>query len=114
MSPAPSRPLAPWASGHYLNLAEKRVDPSTAYEPDAWARLCAIRASVDPDGLFLANHRRADGPPRGWPLSPEDVPVGRQHRRAPVSEPPGQPRHQRRDDQHRGQAGMTSARGGSR
>jgi hypothetical protein len=48
--------LAPWASGHYLNLAEKSVDPSTAYEADAWARLCAIRASVDPDGLFLANH----------------------------------------------------------
>ena len=48
--------LAPWARGNYLNLAEKRVDPRTAYEPDAWARLCAIRASVDPDGLFLANH----------------------------------------------------------
>ena len=48
--------LAPWASGQYLNLAEKSVDPSTAYEPDAWARLCAIRTSVDPDGLFLANH----------------------------------------------------------
>jgi hypothetical protein len=48
--------LAPWARGHYLNLAEKSVDPSTAYEPAAWARLCAIRAAVDPDGLFLANH----------------------------------------------------------
>jgi hypothetical protein len=32
------------------------VDPSTAYEADVWDRLCAIRASVDPDGLFVANH----------------------------------------------------------
>jgi hypothetical protein len=48
--------LAPWARGNYLNLAEKRVDPSTGYEPDAWTRLCAIRAAVDPGGLFLANH----------------------------------------------------------
>jgi FAD/FMN-containing dehydrogenase len=48
--------LAPWASGHYLNLTEQAVDPSTAYDPDAWARLCAIRASVDPDGVFVANH----------------------------------------------------------
>jgi hypothetical protein len=48
--------LAPWGCGSYLNLAERRIDPSTAYEPDAWARLCTIRASVDPEGLFLANH----------------------------------------------------------
>jgi FAD/FMN-containing dehydrogenase len=48
--------IAPWANGHYLNLTEQSVDPSTAYDPDAWARLCAIRASVDPDGLFVANH----------------------------------------------------------
>jgi FAD/FMN-containing dehydrogenase len=48
--------LSPWAAGHYLNLTEQSVDPSTAYEPAAWQRLCAIRASVDPDGLFVANH----------------------------------------------------------
>ena len=48
--------VTPWAAGHYLNLTEQPVDPSTAYGADAWARLCAIRASVDPDGLFVANH----------------------------------------------------------
>ena len=48
--------LAPWAGGHYLNMTEQPVDPSTAYDPATWARLCAIRASVDPDGLFVANH----------------------------------------------------------
>jgi hypothetical protein len=59
--------LAPWAAGHYLNLTEQSVDPSTAYEPDAWQRLCAIRSSVDPDGLFVANHAvptSAVDPPR--------------------------------------------------
>jgi hypothetical protein len=50
------RALEPWTSGHYLNLTEQAVDPSTAYSPDAWERLRAVRAAVDPDGLFLANH----------------------------------------------------------
>jgi FAD/FMN-containing dehydrogenase len=50
------RAVAPWAHGHYLNLTEQSVDPSTAYAPDDWARLCALRTSVDPDGLFVANH----------------------------------------------------------
>ena len=49
--------LAPWANGaHYLNFTEKRVDPATFYAPADYARLQAIRATVDPRGLFVANH----------------------------------------------------------
>jgi FAD/FMN-containing dehydrogenase len=49
--------LSPWASGrNFLNLAERPIDPRTAYEPAAWQRLCAVRAEVDPRGVFLANH----------------------------------------------------------
>jgi hypothetical protein len=44
------------AGGNYLNLAERRVDPSTGFDAATWKRLKAIRAAVDPDGLFLANH----------------------------------------------------------
>ena len=49
--------LAPWANGaHYLNFTEKRVDPATFYAPADYARLQEIRATVDPRGLFVANH----------------------------------------------------------
>ena len=49
--------LAPWANrAHYLNFTEKRVDPATFYAPADYARLQAIRATVDPRGLFVANH----------------------------------------------------------
>jgi FAD/FMN-containing dehydrogenase len=44
------------AVGNYLNLAERRVDPATAFDPGDWARVQRVRAQVDPDGLFLANH----------------------------------------------------------
>jgi FAD/FMN-containing dehydrogenase len=54
------RALEPYGHGsHYLNFAERRVDTGSAYRPDAYARLAAIRASVDPDGLFRANHEIA-------------------------------------------------------
>ncbi|MEV4510555.1 FAD-binding oxidoreductase [Dactylosporangium sp. NPDC049525] len=49
--------LQPWATGsQYLNFAEERVAAETAYEPAALRRLRAIRAAVDPSGLFVANH----------------------------------------------------------
>jgi FAD/FMN-containing dehydrogenase len=52
-----SEALAPWSSGRaLLNFTEERTDTRTAYATGAWARLRAIRAMVDPDGLFLANH----------------------------------------------------------
>ena len=40
----------------YLNFAEEPVPAGTAFEPAALRRLRAIRAAVDPSGLFVANH----------------------------------------------------------
>jgi FAD/FMN-containing dehydrogenase len=49
--------LAPWETGrNFLNLAERPVDPRTAYGHDAWVRLTRMREQVDPAGMFLANH----------------------------------------------------------
>jgi FAD/FMN-containing dehydrogenase len=41
---------------HYLNLAERKVDPARFYGAEAYDRLRAIRREVDPDGLFRSNH----------------------------------------------------------
>jgi len=47
-----------WASGRdYLNFTEGAVDAATLFSPEAYARLRAIRADVDPGELFVANHR---------------------------------------------------------
>jgi FAD/FMN-containing dehydrogenase len=49
--------LAPWTSGRsYLNFVETAGDPSTGFRAADWARLREVRAAVDPDGLFVANH----------------------------------------------------------
>jgi hypothetical protein len=49
--------MAPYGSGrHYLNFAEHEVDTSTAYEGEAYGRLRAIKAAVDPENMFRANH----------------------------------------------------------
>jgi FAD/FMN-containing dehydrogenase len=48
--------LAPWKSGCYPSFVERAFDLSTAFDPESWRRLCAVRAAVDPEGLFLANH----------------------------------------------------------
>jgi FAD/FMN-containing dehydrogenase len=49
--------LAPWANGRrYLGLAGGSGDVSAGYPPDAWERLRAVRATVDPDGLLVAAH----------------------------------------------------------
>jgi FAD/FMN-containing dehydrogenase len=47
-----------WANDRQvLNFAERpEVDAETAYDPWAWARLRAVKAAVDPDGVFQANH----------------------------------------------------------
>lgn len=48
--------LEPHATGgQFLNFAERAVDPATAFTPQAWERLCAVRAEVDPTGLFVGN-----------------------------------------------------------
>jgi FAD/FMN-containing dehydrogenase len=49
--------LRPFANGRqYLNFAENPVDTNTAYPPEAWTQLKAVRSAVDPHGLFAANH----------------------------------------------------------
>ncbi|MFT3886758.1 MAG: FAD-binding oxidoreductase [Arachnia sp.] len=49
--------LAPWASGEtLLNFAENPADVSTAFAPDAWRRLQAVREAVDPEGRLVAPH----------------------------------------------------------
>jgi hypothetical protein len=49
--------LSPYANGRQcLNFATRAVDAGTGYPPEAWSRLRAVRAAVDPGGLFLANH----------------------------------------------------------
>ena len=49
--------LRPWSSGHrFSNFAEEAVDPASLFPPDVLARLRAVRADVDPDGVFVANH----------------------------------------------------------
>ena len=49
--------LAPWDSGtRYLNFVEAPADTRTMFRPETHARLRAIRAQVDPDGLLQANH----------------------------------------------------------
>ena len=50
--------LAPWSRGRsFLNFSEGRVDTSTAFDHDVWVRLGNVRAKVDPDGVFVANHQ---------------------------------------------------------
>jgi hypothetical protein len=50
--------LSPWANGrNYLNLAEGAIDPRTAFEERTWLQLKGIRSAVDPNGLFVGNHR---------------------------------------------------------
>jgi FAD/FMN-containing dehydrogenase len=49
--------LSEWSEGrNFPNFSERPIDPASAYEPGAWARLRRVKAQVDPGGLFLANH----------------------------------------------------------
>jgi FAD/FMN-containing dehydrogenase len=53
-----TKALSPWANGrNYLNFAENAVDPRSAYDERAWLQLKGIRSAVDPNGLFVGNHR---------------------------------------------------------
>jgi FAD/FMN-containing dehydrogenase len=50
--------MTPWANGRsYLNFVEEAHDASTGYGAEAWTRLMALRAEVDPHGTFLSNHQ---------------------------------------------------------
>lgn len=49
--------LSAWSEGrNFPNFSDRPIDPATAYEADAWVRLRKVKAAVDPDGVFLANH----------------------------------------------------------
>ena len=49
--------LAPWSQGRpYLNFAEKRVAIGDAVGAESFARLEAVKASVDPEGRFRSGH----------------------------------------------------------
>ncbi|HEY3190309.1 MAG TPA: FAD-binding oxidoreductase [Solirubrobacteraceae bacterium] len=49
--------LTPYDTGRrYLNFADRPTDPARFFTPDAYRRLRAAKAAVDPDGLFRANH----------------------------------------------------------
>jgi len=49
--------LAPYDSGRqYLNFTEEPTDPARFYRPEAYRRLQAVKAEVDPDGVFRSNH----------------------------------------------------------
>lgn len=49
--------LAPWSTAtRVLNFTEQRVDASSGYDGEDWARLCAVRDRFDPAGVLLANH----------------------------------------------------------
>ena len=49
--------LAPWSRGKpYLNFAERQVAIGDAIGAEAFARLEAIKASIDPDGRFRSGH----------------------------------------------------------
>jgi hypothetical protein len=48
--------LRPYRSGSYLNFEEEKADPASFYDEKAYRRLRAVKADVDPDEVFLANH----------------------------------------------------------
>ncbi|MGC3956288.1 MAG: FAD-binding protein [Propionicimonas sp.] len=49
--------LAGWASGgRYLNFDDNAVEVAAGYSSQAWQRLQAVRAAVDPERRLLANH----------------------------------------------------------
>ena len=49
--------MSPWDAGTgYLNLVETPDHPRRFFDQATYRRLKAVKASVDPDGVVLANH----------------------------------------------------------
>ncbi len=40
----------------YYNFVETQIEPADLFDPDSLARLRRVKAEVDPDGIFQANH----------------------------------------------------------
>jgi FAD/FMN-containing dehydrogenase len=56
--------LAPWASGRqYLAMQDDRTDTRKSLPPQVHERVAAVRRSVDPGGLFLAQHVESEAIP---------------------------------------------------
>ena len=54
--------LTPYDTGRqYLNFTEDHTDPATFYREDAYRRLRAVKAAVDPEHVFRANHPISGG-----------------------------------------------------
>lgn len=55
--------LEPWGTGGlYLPMVDEQAEARSGWTSEVYERLVAIRASVDPDGLFLSQH--TPQPPR--------------------------------------------------
>ncbi len=52
--------LQPHVAGSYLNFVETPFDAERAFTPEAWRRLLAVKADVDPEDVFRANHPITD------------------------------------------------------
>ena len=52
-----SRRWTPGQRGLYPSFVEQTFDLSSAFDADSWRRLRAVRAAVDPGGMFIANHQ---------------------------------------------------------
>lgn len=48
--------VRPYRAGYYPNFVEEPADASTFFDRDTWARLRAVKASYDPDSVFVGNH----------------------------------------------------------
>jgi FAD/FMN-containing dehydrogenase len=48
--------LAPWESGRFFSFTEEATTAADFYAEDPLGRLRAVKAAVDPSGLFQANH----------------------------------------------------------
>ena len=45
-----------YARRRYMNFIEADVEPSECFDVETLERLRRVKAQVDPDGMFLANH----------------------------------------------------------
>jgi hypothetical protein len=49
--------LEPWTNGRqYLPMLDDQIDTRKAFPPDVLSRLVALRATLDPDRLFVGQH----------------------------------------------------------